>query len=82
MASIDDMKTSFPEIPAEKFRFTNNRSESDEKFKTKQIGYFGDAWNRFRKNKSSIAKANRLLIVEPQHTAMAPYRLQLTMRNW
>lgn len=34
------------------------------------------------KNKRSIAKANRLLIVEPQHTAMAPYRLQLTMRNW
>ena len=57
MASTDNMKTSFPEIPAEKFRFTNNRSESDEKFKTKQIGYFGDAWNRFRKNKSSIAAA-------------------------
>ena len=55
MASIE--KNIFPTIPAEKFRFTNNRSDSDEKFKTKQIGYFGDAWNRFRKNKSSIVAA-------------------------
>lgn len=49
MANID-----LQHIPAEKFRFTNSRSSSDEKFKTKQIGYFEDAWNRFRKNKSSI----------------------------
>ena len=49
MANID-----IKNIPAEKFRFTNSRSNSDEKFKTKQIGYFEDAWNRFRKNKSSI----------------------------
>lgn len=47
----------FPKIPAEKFRFTNNRSESDEKFKTRQVGYFGDAWQRFCKNKSSIVAA-------------------------
>lgn len=46
-----------PNIPAEKFRFTNNRSTSDEKFKTKQIGFLGDAWIRFRKNKSSIVAA-------------------------
>jgi len=44
----------YTNIPVEKFRFTNNRSSSDEKFKTKQIGYFEDAWHRFRKNKSSI----------------------------
>ncbi len=49
MANID-----LQHIPVEKFRFTNSRSSSDEKFKTKQIGYFEDAWNRFRKNKSSI----------------------------
>ena len=61
MANTD--RNIFPEIPAGKFRFTNNRSESDEKFKTKQIGYFGDAWNRFRKNKSSIAAAIIILLL-------------------
>ena len=50
MANTDNYKN----IPAEKFRFTNNRSSSDGKFKTKQIGYLEDAWHRFRKNKSSI----------------------------
>ncbi|MCF0262098.1 MAG: ABC transporter permease [Sphaerochaetaceae bacterium] len=55
MESIN--KNNIPNIPAEKFVFTNNRSESDEKFKTKQIGYFEDAWNRFKKNKSSLTAA-------------------------
>ena len=63
--------TEIPRIPAEKFRFTNNRSESDEKFKTKQIGYFGDAWNRFRKNKSSIA-ATVIIILLILYAIIAP----------
>lgn len=59
MANTDNYKN----IPAEKFRFTNNRSSSDEKFKTKQIGYFEDAWHRFRKNKSSIVASIIILIL-------------------
>lgn len=59
MANTDNYKN----IPAEKFRFTNNRSSSDEKFKTKQIGYFEDAWHRFRKNKSSIVASIIILFL-------------------
>lgn len=59
MANIND----YMNIPAEKFRFTNNRSSSDEKFKTKQIGFLGDAWIRFRKNKSSIVAACIIVIL-------------------
>ena len=61
MANTD--RNLYPDIPAEKFAFTNNRSDSDEKFKTKQIGYFGDAWHRFRKNKSSIAATWIILLL-------------------
>ena len=61
MANTD--RNLYPDIPAEKFVFTNNRSDSDEKFKTKQIGYFGDAWHRFRKNKSSIAATWIILLL-------------------
>ncbi len=59
MANTDNYKN----IPAEKFRFTNNRSSSDEKFKTKQIGYLEDAWHRFRKNKSSIVASVIILVL-------------------
>lgn len=59
MANTDNYKN----IPAEKFRFTNNRSSSDEKFKTKQIGYLEDAWHRFRKNKSSIVASIIILVL-------------------
>lgn len=59
MANTDNYKN----IPIEKFRFTNNRSTSDEKFKTKQIGYLEDAWHRFRKNKSSIVASIIILIL-------------------
>lgn len=59
MANTDNYKN----IPAEKFRFTNNRSSSDEKFKTKQIGYLEDAWHRFRKNKSSIVASIIILFL-------------------
>ena len=59
MANTDNYKN----IPAEKFRFNNNRSSSDEKFKTKQIGYLEDAWHRFRKNKSSIVASIIILVL-------------------
>ena len=48
----------YPKLPAEKFRFVNTGEHiSDQKFDDKPIGYFKDAWNRFRKNKSSVAAA-------------------------
>lgn len=45
-------------IPAEKFAFASpDRRIRDEKFDTKQIGFWEDAFRRFRKNKSSVVAA-------------------------
>ncbi len=42
-------------IPAEQFEFAQlDEKIHDQKFETKPIGYFMDAWMRFRKNKGSI----------------------------
>ena len=48
----------FPEIPQEKFVFVHDKTNiHDAKFETKPIGYFKDAWNRFKKNGSSVVAA-------------------------
>lgn len=45
-------------IPAEKFRFVaDNSNIHDQKFETKQVSYFRDAFRRFCKNKSSVVAA-------------------------
>ena len=42
-------------IPKEKFEFVSRTEKiHDQKLDTKPIGYFKDAWIRFRKNKSSV----------------------------
>ena len=47
-----------PNIPAEKFRFVADSERlHDQKFETKQVSYFRDAFNRFCKNKSSVTAA-------------------------
>ncbi len=51
-------------IPAEKFAFVNQGERiSDKKFDDKPIGYFKDAWIRFRKNKGSIVAAVIILLI-------------------
>ena len=51
-------KNNIPNIPAEKFRFVaDSERMHDQKFDTKQISYFRDAFNRFCKNKSSVVAA-------------------------
>ncbi len=48
-------KNLYPEIPQEKFAFIHKDERiHDEKLQTKSISYLGDAWLRFRKNKSSV----------------------------
>ena len=43
------------DIPKEKFEFVNeNEKISDKKFDTKPIGYFKDAFMRFRRNRGSV----------------------------
>ena len=45
-------------IPKEKFEFAQREKKiHDQKLDTKPIGYFKDAWIRFRKNKSSLTAA-------------------------
>ena len=45
----------FKNIPQEKFAFVNEGEKlSDKQFEDKPIGYFKDAWIRFRKNKASV----------------------------
>ena len=48
-------KNLYPEIPKEKFKFVQKDERiHDEKLQTKSVSYLGDAWLRFRKNKSSV----------------------------
>ena len=59
-----DTKEFIPQVAPEKFSFADpSRRIHDEKIETKQIGYFRDAWNRFRKNKSSVVAAVIILIL-------------------
>ncbi len=47
-----------PNIAPEKFQFVDDASRlHDQKFETKQVSYFRDAFNRFCKNKSSVTAA-------------------------
>ena len=52
------------DIPQEKFAFVQRDERiHDERLQTKAVGYLGDAWNRFRKNKSSVVAAVIILIL-------------------
>ena len=54
----------YDNIPKEKFKLVNHGERiSDKKFETKAVGYFGDALNRFKKNKSSVIAAFIILFL-------------------
>ena len=58
------MKPEDFEISAEKFKFAQNSTGlRDKELVTKPIGFFKDAWNRFRKNKASIVAAIIILLL-------------------
>lgn len=60
-------------IPAEKFEFAQaGESLHDQKFTTKPIGYFQDAWIRFKKNKASIA-ASIIILLIIAYAVVVPY---------
>ena len=51
-------------IPAEKFQFASlDGRMHDQKFDTKPVGYFRDAFRRFRKNKASVVAAIIILLL-------------------
>lgn len=54
----------FPDRPKEKFVFIQSNEEiHDAKFETKAVGYFGDAWSRFKKNKGSVVAAVIIILL-------------------
>ena len=54
----------FNNIPKEKLVLAGeNRRITDKKFETKPVGYFKDAFNRFKKNKSSLVAAIIILLL-------------------
>ncbi len=56
--------TNIPNIPKEDFEFVGTDSYlHDKKLETKPIGYFRDAFNRFVRNKSSVAAAIIIMIL-------------------
>lgn len=57
------MNKDYMNIPKEKFQLANRTDTHDQKFDTKVVGYFGDAWNRFKKNKSSVVAACIILLL-------------------
>ena len=67
-----DTLKDFDHIPLEKFEFVNQGERiSDQKFEDKPIGYFKDAWIRFRKNKGSIV-ASIIIIIIVLYALLAP----------
>lgn len=51
-------------IPAEKFTFVSSEGRPhDSKLETKRVGYFRDAFNRFKKNKMSLVAAIIILFL-------------------
>ena len=52
------------EIPKEKFEFVQRGDRiHDERLQTKAVGYLGDAWNRFRRNKSAVVAFSLILVL-------------------
>ncbi len=52
------------DIPKEKFAFVQRDERiHDERLQTKAVGYVGDAWNRFRRNKSAVVAFALIMIL-------------------
>jgi oligopeptide transport system permease protein len=59
-------------ISKDKFELANRTDMHDQKFDTKAVGYFADAWSRFRKNKSSVVAAWIILLLV-LYSIVGPY---------
>lgn len=59
-----EIKNIYENIPKEKFEFAHSGEKlTDKKFDDKPIGYFKDAWIRFRKNRASVIAAVIIALV-------------------
>ena len=61
----NDNNNVYEDIPAEKFVFAKRPDDViyDKKLNTKPVGYFRDAWRRFKKNRSSVVAAVIIIIL-------------------
>ena len=58
------MTNQIPKIDKSKLVFVqNNQVLRDEVFKSKPIGYYKDAWNRFKKNRASYVAMIFILVI-------------------
>ena len=61
---MSEMYNSAVKIPPEKFEFVHSGDRiADKKFEDKPIGYFKDAWIRFRKNHASVVATIIILCI-------------------
>ena len=68
-------------IPVEKFAFAKARdTKHDAKLDTKPIGYFRDAFNRFKKNKASLVAAI-IIIILVIYALIAPFFVDQDFQN-
>ena len=68
-------------IPSEKFAFAKSRdTKHDAKFDTKPVGYFKDAFNRFKKNKASLVAAI-IIIILVVYAIVAPLFVDQNFQN-
>ena len=59
-----EKNTNFTHISKEKFAFVNEGERlTDQKFEDKPIGYFKDAWIRFRKSKAAVAATVIIVLI-------------------
>jgi len=65
------------EIPAEKFRFVTQKQQQEEILPGKHIGYFREAFGRFRKNKSSVV-AGIIILCLVAYAVFVPMFCQTT----
>ena len=73
------MEQNYQSIPKEKFRFVQKDEQiHDKRLETKAIGYFQDAWMRFRKNKGAVI-AFALIVILALFAIIVPFVSQYTV---
>lgn len=69
---MEKKNNNFTQIPKEKFAFVNDGERiHDKKFDDKPVGYFKDAWIRFRKSKAAVV-ASVIIILIIVYAFLAP----------
>ncbi len=69
---MENNRKNYTHIPKEKFAFVNEGERlTDKKFEDKPVGYFRDAWRRFRKSRAAVV-ATVIIIIIILYAFLAP----------